>query len=744
MGRHLLLTVRFHGDASGTARYHGMTRGESEWPPAPGRLFQALVAAAARGSELPEDAAEALAWLETLPAPMVGAPRAKLGTAAALFVPNNDADAVPDPRDVSGIRTKKIVRPCLFSAAEPLLYAWELPSDSEVAAVVVEVANDLYQLGRGVDVAWASGEVLDSEVLEQRLQSYGGVLHRPNPGTQGDPMLPCPTRGSLASLLRRHRTPKLQIEGVGKKARVLFTNPPKALFESVSFEPSVRRVVYSLQDRDAAKPWAWRLHRVTKLVEKIRDTAAARLRDGLGGSDDVIERCLIGRKADGRHAGPTVERIRIVPLPSIGSHHADRAVRRVLVEIPSRAPLRSAEVEWAFSGLEWMDPETGELSPLVLTRADGDDMLDRYVEPSRRWRSVTAVALPERARRRRIEPTRRREEAKPGAERSEEERQAVLAVHQALRHEGVRATAVKVRVQREPFDPRGARAELFAEDTRFAKEQLWHVELELDRQVSGPMVLGDGRFLGLGVMVPVAEAARAASTVGPGVELDVSASLFAFEANGVEHESPEKLARALRRAVMARAQAKISDRAQLDRFFSGHEKDGSKAKAATEHSNHLAFQWEPVSRRLLVIPPHALDRRPPTFNERKHVETLCAALEGLVELRAGRAGRLHLVPTGVEADDELVKPSRRWISVSPYTVTRHTKHLSAHEAIERDVVAECLRRGFPKPRVTIVEARGVSGRGLEARIQLEFSVAVQGPVVLGRTRHLGGGLLRSE
>jgi CRISPR-associated protein Csb2 len=245
-------------------------------------------------------------------------------------------------------------------------------------------------------------------------------------------------------------------------------------------------------------------------------------------------------------------------------------------------------------------------------------------------------------------------------------------------------------------------------------------------------------------MAPVSEAARAASKVGPGVELDVSAGLFAFEANGVEHESPEMLARALRRAVMARAQSKIGERAQLDRFFSGHEKDGSKAKAATEHSNHLAFQWEPASRRLLVIPPHALDRRPPTFKEREHLETLCGALEGLVELRAGRAGRLHLVPTGVEDDDALVKPSRRWISVSPYTVTRHAKRLSAHEAIERDVVAECLRRGFPKPRVTVLEARGVSGHGLEARIQLEFFVAVQGPVALGRTRHLGGGLFRAE
>ncbi len=59
-----------------------------------------------------------------------------------------------------------------------------------------------------------------------------------------------------------------------------------------------------------------------------------------------------------------------------------------------------------------------------------------------------------------------------------------------------------IRVQREPFEANGRRVEDFAEGTRFAKHRMWHVEIEFSAQVRGPLVIGDGRFLGLGIMAP--------------------------------------------------------------------------------------------------------------------------------------------------------------------------------------------------------------------------------------------------
>ena len=67
MSRSLLIVVRFH-----EGRYHGQEDcfdGADGWPPSPGRLFQALIAGAARGARLPPADELALRWLERLDPP---------------------------------------------------------------------------------------------------------------------------------------------------------------------------------------------------------------------------------------------------------------------------------------------------------------------------------------------------------------------------------------------------------------------------------------------------------------------------------------------------------------------------------------------------------------------------------------------------------------------------------------------------------------------------------------------------
>jgi CRISPR-associated protein Csb2 len=751
MAQHLVLTVRLYEDGFGTARYHGMSQGAPEWPPAPARVYQALVAGSAIGNALPEQLVPAFEWLESLQPPIIAAPTRTLGQRISLFVPNNDADSLPDPRDVSGIRTAKLIQPSLFAADQPLLYAWELGSDDAHARAIVEAAHGIYQLGRGIDMAWAAGQVIGDNTFEDLLSTYRGVVHRPHPGSRGDRALACPLPGSLRSLVERHGAKKLQIEEASKRSRVLFTNSPKPRFASISYAHSRSLVVYELRDRSQARPWPWALGRATALVEKLRDTAAARLRAGLGDDGEQVTRSLVGRAEDGSGTVPIAQRVHIVPLPSIGSVHADRAIRRVVVEVPSGSPLRAADVEWAFSGLDWADAETGELSPLVVTKSDTDDMLTHYIGPSRRWRSVTAVALPENVRRRRIDPVRRQPEAKSAQERISEEARAVTAVHVALRQAGLQGTATAVRVQREPFEAKGLRAEAFAPGTRFAKERLWHVEIELDRLLEGPLSIGDGRFIGLGVMAPVAEAWRTPTAQSPqrhAVQLPSAGNgLFALEVAGPTNsgsDAPIQVARALRRAVMARVRDTLGLRpdAGLDRFFSGHELDGTGSKAHT--SRHLAFQWDRPRQRLLVIAPHLIERRVPGWHERQHLLTLERALDGFFELRAGTAGHFRMRPCPLSPSDTLLVAATRWTSLTPYAVTRHRKCSSANEALVADVLAECARCSLPRPEVEVTDVRGVSGRGLEGHVQLRFAVAVAGPIVLGRTSHLGGGLFVAQ
>jgi CRISPR-associated protein Csb2 len=156
----------------------------------------------------------------------------------------------------------------------------------------------------------------------------------------------------------------------------------------------------------------------------------------------------------------------------------------------------------------------------------------------------------------------------------------------------------------------------------------------------------------------------------------------------------------------------------------------------------VAFAFDQVRSRLLIAAPHVLDRRDPTSEERDHLMVLDGALENLGELRAGSAGRLILRWEWVDLDaDALTAPSRTWESITPYCVTRHCKKTPATEVLATDLRTECRRRGLPEPHeLKALEARGVPGVGLVGRARLVFSVAVRGPILLGRSRYLGGGL----
>jgi CRISPR-associated protein Csb2 len=83
-----------------------------------------------------------------------------------------------------------------------------------------------------------------------------------------------------------------------------------------------------------------------------------------------------------------------------------------------------------------------------------------------------------------------------------------------------------------------------------------------------------------------------------------------------------------------------------------------------------------------------------------------------------------------------------WKTITPYVVTRHAKSGAATEALAADVVAESRRLGLPEPKVDSSNVRGAPGIGLTGNVTLLFERRVAGPLLLGRTRYLGGGLFR--
>jgi CRISPR-associated protein Csb2 len=721
----LLLSIRFHD-----GRYHGM----GDWPPSPARLFQALVAGAARGENLTDEVVGALTWLETLAAPSIAAPSAHPGRPFKNFVPNNDLDAVGgDPARIDKIRAAKNIRPHLFNPDVPLIYAWMLEDGADAeghARSICDIADKLYQLGRGVDMAWAVGEIIaDAAEVAARLRTHGGVRWSPNERGAGETLL-CPHPGSLASLTERFNKARGRFKrvGQGKKASLLFSQAPKPNFKPVPYNSPFIHLLFEIRRGDAFA--ARSLHRIVVLTEAIRDLAAKRLKESTWRREDQKREFWIEKTFVGRDAAEVdkARRIRITPLPSIGHAQVERSIRRVLVTIPPECPIAAGDVAWAFSGLAIeSDRQTGEIIELI--SAGNRTMLQHYgVEdsaPARLWRTVTPAAVPERAARRRIDPRKKREEAKGGAERIRENAAAESAVRQALHHAGIDAPAQAIRVQREPFEGKGRRAEAFAKETRFVKERLWHVEVAFAQAIRGPLLIGDGRYLGLGLMAPVRR----------------TQGIFAFAImDGLSDlAEPLALARALRRAVMARVQEKMG-RETLPAFFTGHAEDGTPLRPGRHE--HLAFIFDTLRKRLLIVAPHILARRDASKAEReKYLPLLEDAVAGFEELRAGAAGILVLAPTLIEQpDDPLFAPSPIWKSVTRYRVTRHAKLRDAGAALAADILAECLREGFPPPRIEVAETFGRPGLGLFGHAQLTFRTAVAGPLILGRDRHLGGGL----
>ncbi len=719
--RALIIEVRFVD-----GRYHG----SGDWPPSPFRLFQALVAGAYGGRwahEAPDEKDAAFHWLEGLDPPHIAAPPTRAGARVALFVPNNDLDAHGgDPLQIGDVRVRKRLAPRMFDHDQPIVYAWPFANGEGVATTVCSLAERLHTLGLGLDAAYARGETTSWGEAEARLARHRGRVFLPGRGAANGAT--CPTDGSLDSLEQRHLAAAQRFRRAGKEVR--FANIPKPCFRQIAYDSRTMELLFDLIGPEGHS-WPYRFDRIVELTEKLRDAAAEKLERASPERAQLIRSVVVGSRASGE--ADKAARLRITPLPSIGHRHADRAIRRVLIEAPPNCPLPASDIEWAFSGAPIVSAHGEILGELA--RAAERSMLVHYgaddLALTRHWRTITPAALPQAASRRRMDPARvnERAEQKAGAERAREERSAAEAVRQALRHAGVLSDIEMISVQREPFEVRGARAETFAAPPRFPKERLWHVEVVLAEGRRGPLVIGDGRYLGLGLMAPARREFFDAAIFDVPLEADISvADRWPF-------------LRAVRRATMALARR---DDGAVATLFSGHEPGG--AKASSGHHRHVFFAAADLDRdgrvdTLMAAAPWACDRSAsPEAGEPTEFDSVVSQI-GVV--RAGRIGIITVSPSRTsDTHAALMGPSRVWESATPYNPTSHARrHEDKADAAARDAIAECLRRGLPQPGVEVLDfVAGPNSGNCGVRLRLSFSVAVDGPILIGQNSHSGGGL----
>ncbi|GIW93957.1 MAG: type I-U CRISPR-associated protein Cas5/Cas6 [Pirellulaceae bacterium] len=477
--------------------FHGKRDEDApEWPPSPMRLFQALVAGSCTGcrdAEWSEAKANAYRWLERRKPPIIIAPAARPAAGYTLFVPNNDSDTKFERHKRL---TQKTLRPhrILNDGPATLHYLWDIAEDEwEQARPLAEVleaeARHLTTLGWGIDQAVAQGRILNrSEVRAlagQRWQPWDVPLSSRS-------KLRVPKSGSLDDLERAYEA---------FRNRLSMKLPPGAREPRV-FDTRVYLPVGTLPPRphvafELPEGVAFRVEDAARVAAMLRSLACQSAKEDEAGHGHTFpggaEFYVAGHVKD--RTDVTSARFSYLPLPSIGHEHADGMIRRLLVAEPFGGD--GVHATWAQQRLRngtLRDERGNERGILLdLRRRSSRRVVDLYVRESKCWHSVTPVVLP----------------GFDDGKHVKAERLFLKAVAQA----GIPIEAVEsFTFRKAPFWPGATHPRHYFVPEYMRHFSRWHVAVHFREPIPGPLALGVGRHVGLGLFAARDGAGQQASS----------------------------------------------------------------------------------------------------------------------------------------------------------------------------------------------------------------------------------------
>jgi CRISPR-associated protein Csb2 len=445
-----------------------------DWPPQPDRVFSALVAAWGGRGET-HDERRALEWLERQPAPEIAASDGYPRTAPTVFVPPNDPQTrkIADRSVMPAFRRRQPRRFPAFRPEDPcvrLIWPQSVADDATLAALNALAADTPY-LGHSsslVRCRFRTGDILESMaksrrwVYPGRLAELGSLYHsgaRPSPGeaARAEPTVVPEAPGSVFS----------------DQWRVL---------EHVDGE---------MPDLRAAAVVAKALHKTVM---------AGYERIGLGAE---IPPAVSGHSMDGAPLG--APHLAFAPMAFFGSQYADGSVHGFAL-IPPRDPdlLADPSFHRAMRAImPWSDERSRRELDLVgegfrvvfaLSNATARRSLDPtpYLAGGRLWATCTPIVL-----------DRHLKETDNAAREAEIETLIRHACANIGLPEPERIIADKhSAVEGAPSAYRSGRSPSWTGwrlPRQIAGRQLTHTVLQFANPVRGPVILGAGRFVGLGL-----------------------------------------------------------------------------------------------------------------------------------------------------------------------------------------------------------------------------------------------------
>lgn len=529
-------------------------RRQPEWPPHPARLFSALVATWADSDEPDPSEREALEWLESQTPPTIAASDAVPRKVGSHFVPVNDASVVSGSwyerrvaavcmlmaqidasGDAQGLNAKETARlrqrlakelrveaqvsspgttnpssalemlpehrgkqerffPSMTPNDPRVTYVWEDRPSQELGEVLDGLLERVTRLGHSSSLV--SCRVAPDRPVATHVPGHGGNNVR------------TVKQGQLAELERHHG------RHAGVQPRSLrYTNIGyKSVSPSASAEPLLEPnttgdwIVFEFVHASRALP-------ATRVAEVARAMRSAIFRH----VEEPIPEGISGHQAYG--APSLSPHTAFLPLPYTGFEHANGRLLGLAVSMPktlgeqTRRTLLRAIGTWERETLSRTLTLTfGSRGTIAMTRPSAPATLislrpSVWRRPSLRWVSATPIALPRH----------------PGnltrgtqAARAKAWRKAEASVTAACTQVGL-PEPLAVEVSLSPFIAGAQQAAMFPDfcqrgrDGRPVRRQLLHAVLTFERPVLGPLMLGAGRFLGLGLMRPIPAAGSGGS-----------------------------------------------------------------------------------------------------------------------------------------------------------------------------------------------------------------------------------------
>lgn len=481
----LALDLEFLSGVCYAASEHGPS--VAEFPPQADRVFSALVAAWAHRGEDPAERS-ALEWLEAQAPPRITASGYHARTSVDVFVPPND-DRTAKEGNLRVLPSHRRRQPRRFPAAVPFdataRLEWEAEPDDETFARLAAIASDVVYVGHSASLVRA--------YVRREMRS----------GPTGTPSRRAPYAGRLAELERAFRSGERPSRGavvIAPSPPMPRTEPPRTFFGTDWIV--LPGIAASLQGDDPHE---------RDLVPDARASAfvTKRLRDAImstfGHEGVDVPEWISGHSPTG--APSEAPHLAIVPMLDVGHPYAsgnllglglippasiadaDSVLIRALVKLRTRSGNEvRPQIALQFAQGRWR---------LALTDDDARPSLDPrpYVgapNGARRWTTVTPIVLDRHLKAR-------------GAEQRDQEIIGIVscAVQRLGLPEPVTVVvdkngAAAGSVQASP--PRGAPSwTQWAKTEAFGSRPLTHAVIEFSEPVRGPIVVGAGRYYGLGL-----------------------------------------------------------------------------------------------------------------------------------------------------------------------------------------------------------------------------------------------------